>query len=128
MNKIGRLSLAIGRYPEPHELKTVEMFLNQGIDVEFLAESKIIGQKSADVVMNGQLWEIKSPIGKGKRTIEKTFEKASRQSPNIILDLRRCHAPSLEMLSKAEKEWQYRKNIKRLIIITKRGELLDYRR
>lgn len=128
MERLGKLTIRYGRYPEAHELKTTEIFIKQGFDVEFLPESKIKHQKSADILMNGQLWELKSPIGKGKRTIEKTFEKASKQCNNLILDFRRCPIHTQEILKTVDKEWNFRRNLKHMLIITKQNKVLDYHR
>lgn len=38
--------------------------------------------------MNGIIWETKSPIKYSKRSFEDNFEKAIKQSENVIFDLR----------------------------------------
>lgn len=45
-------------------------------------------RKTADVYIRGKTWEIKSPRGNGKRTIDNNLRAARKQSQNIILDLR----------------------------------------
>ncbi|MGV8956186.1 CdiA C-terminal domain-containing protein [Lactococcus lactis] len=128
MIKSGKIVVQPGRYPERHELETAELFVQQGIDVTFLPESRTIGAKSADIEMNGVVWEMKSPTGNGKNTIKRLFEKASKQSNNIIFDFRRCPIPRKNILSTVSVEWEKRRNIKRLIIILKQGERLDFSR
>ncbi|MFC4651597.1 hypothetical protein ACFO26_01565 [Lactococcus nasutitermitis] len=128
MNKTGKIIVQLGRYPERHELETAEIFVSQGIDVIFLPESRTIGAKSADIEMNGVVWEMKSPTGNGKNTIKRLFEKASKQAQNIIFDFRRCPIQRSNILSVVNTEWEKRRNIKRLIIILKGNERLDFSR
>lgn len=45
--------------------------------------------RTPDVDVNGTKWEIKSPMGNGKRTIDNNFSEARGQSKNIVMDLRR---------------------------------------
>ena len=75
--------------------------------------------------MDGSEWEIKSPEGKGKRTIEKNYHKAALQSKNIIFDLRRIQVPEKLCLSQLEREFRD-KRTKRLLIIKKDGGLVEF--
>lgn len=45
--------------------------------------------RTPDVDIRGIKWEIKSPMGNGKRTIDNNFNEARGQSKNIVIDLRR---------------------------------------
>ena len=74
---------------------------------------------------NGTEWETKAPTGKAKRTIKRNVEDALMQSENIIIDLRRCGLSDDVAINQLE--WLYRnKGIRRLMVITKSGELLEY--
>ncbi|MDR0967394.1 MAG: hypothetical protein LBL75_01000 [Rickettsiales bacterium] len=77
-----------GSLPESHELEVANILAGIGKDVEFLAPVYIKGICMPDLIMDGKRWEIKSPIGASKRTIENNFRKAQKQSENIIFDLR----------------------------------------
>lgn len=111
--------------PETHELKTAEFFSELGKDIVFLKPSNIPGSYRPDIRMDGIEWEIKSPTGKGKRTLEKNYEKAAEQSSNIIFDLRRCELNDAESIKRLKKLFLI-KHSKRLLIITKRGSLLKF--
>ena len=76
--------------------------------------------------MDGVEWEMKCPIGDSKRTIEANFRRAVKQSRYIIFDLRRVKLSEKECLSQLEKEFNARKYLKRLYIIRKNGELLQF--
>ena len=111
--------------PEKHELATANYFADMGKDVTFIRPSNIPGAYRPDILMDGIEWEIKSPIGKGKRTIEKNYHKAALQSKNIIFDLRRVKIPDNQCLKQLEIEFKD-KHTKRLLVIRKNGELVEF--
>lgn len=78
----GKTVIPYGVLPELHELQTAAVFLAQGFDVEFIVPSRTRGSKTPDVMIDGVLWEIKSPLGHGKKTVEKQLQRASKQSKN----------------------------------------------
>lgn len=57
--------------------KTDVMFLRPGC------------HKTPDLDIGGVLWEVKSPMGNGKKTMENNLRSARKQSLNIVIDLRR---------------------------------------
>ena len=76
--------------------------------------------------MDGVEWEMKSPQGDSKRTIESNFRKAVTQAKYIIFDLRRTKLPEKLCIGQLEKEFNARKYLKRLYVICKNGELKKY--
>lgn len=73
--------------------------------------------KTADLKINGAYWEIKSPIGGSKRTIQNNLREASRQSSNVIIDLRRCKMPTTSALARIRYILRQNHSIKKLIAI-----------
>ena len=52
---------------EPHELKTIDILLRNGHDIELIPRSMIQGKHTADIKMDHKYeWEIKCPKGNGK--------------------------------------------------------------
>lgn len=86
---IGKTIIPANIRPEPHELEVAHILAALGHIIEFLPPSNIKGIYSPDILMDKQIWEIKSPIGHSKWTIENIYKKAQKQSENIIFDLRR---------------------------------------
>ena len=74
--------------PEKHEFDVAKYFASMGKDIKFLKPSQIPNTHTPDILMDGLEWEIKSPIGNSKRTIETNFRQAVKQSRYIIFDLR----------------------------------------
>ena len=112
--------------PEEHELATAEFFSSKGKDIVFLRPSQIPESRTPDIKMDGVEWEIKSPLGDGKRTISKNFKKAAAQSRYIIFDLRRCGLPESQSISQLKKEFDLRSSMRRLLVIKKNDELLEF--
>ncbi len=111
---------------EKHEQATVEFLLRHCTQIELISPNKSAGVRTADIKMAGQEWELKSPKGKGKYLLQNTIHKALRQSPNIVVDLRRINMPEQKALAELEKIWLTSKSIRKLKIITKGRRLLDY--
>ncbi|MBO7453682.1 MAG: hypothetical protein J6U54_25400 [Clostridiales bacterium] len=111
--------------PEKHEFDTAKYFADLGKDVVFIKPSTIKGQHTPDIRMDGFEWEIKSPQGNSKRTIENNFRSAVMQSKYIIFDLRRIKLHDNQCVPKLEKEFRVRRYLKKLLIIKKDGTLLE---
>ena len=91
----------------------------------FVAFLKYKGQHTPDIRMDGFEWEIKTPQGNSKRTIENNFRNAVMQSKYIIFDLRRIKLHDNQCVPKLEKEFRVRRYLKKLLIIKKDGTLLE---
>ncbi|MDR2192451.1 MAG: hypothetical protein LBO62_06205 [Endomicrobium sp.] len=128
MAKFGKTVICGGAYPEKHELETSWFLNSYGKDIEFLAPVRSKGIRTPDITMDGVFWEIKCPIGHGRRTLDRLLKNAMRQSKNIIFDLRRTSISDAQCLSKLKKEFKRRTNIKRFLVITKRQEMVDMKK
>lgn len=98
----------------------------QGFDIELLPPLQQKGARTPDIRMNDLEWEIKCPVGKSANTIKRAFKTALRQSQNIIFDLRGSKMTDAVNIAKLEKEFSDIKSARRLVIITKKRELLDF--
>ena len=112
--------------PRPHERKAAEKIAsNFKSDIIFLRK---ISSKTPDlyVLKTNIRWELKSPTGGGKHTIQNNIREASSQSENIIIDLSRAKLSDSQGISRAKEFIKTEKSkIKRLKILTKTGELFD---
>ena len=83
-------------------------------------------KRTPDIDINGTKWEIKSPKGGAKKTIDNNLRTARKQSRYIILDLRRAKLHQ----SKAEARIRHHlisgpHKILGLKIITKTHKIVD---
>lgn len=85
--KAGKVIIQERALVQPHEKKVGDILARTtGKDVIFLA----VGiEKSPDISFCGKKWEIKSPKGSKRRTLENNIRNALKQSNNIIIDLSR---------------------------------------
>jgi hypothetical protein len=110
--------------PEKHELEAAEIISEHfKSDVEFI---KRANGKTADikVVATGANWEMKSPKGNGKNTIQNNLRKADDQSPNVVLDLCRIKLHQTNAINRAKYELSKANKIKQLLVITKSKKVL----
>jgi hypothetical protein len=126
--KSGKIIVPPGAFIDVHEKIAADyLALNLLYDIEFLIPTRHKGIKTPDILMAGNVWEIKSPTGKSARTIENTLRAALRQSPYIVLDLRRMdgRVPAHKHINETVRRFKDAKSMKRLIIITRQGEHID---
>ena len=110
---------------EKHENDTIVYFTEMGYNIELIPPSRSPGSRQPDFIMNGLPWEMKSPISNGARTIEHAVRSASKQSENIIIDLRRSKIDDERAIAQIKFHASKRTNIRRLIVITKKGAHID---
>ncbi len=112
--------------PEKHEFETAKFFASRGKNIIFLRPSSIPNTHRPDILMDGLEWEIKCPEGSSKRTIEANIRKAVTQSHYIIIDLRWIKVPEKQCLAQLELHFKTKSAIKKLLIITKNHELIEF--
>ena len=111
---------------EAHESATIVYFTELGYDIELIPRSNMQGIHKPDIIMDGFEWEIKSPKGSGKWLMKNTLQKAKEQSENVIIDLRRVKLKQEKCIADLKREFNYSKRIKRIKVILKNGQLLEF--
>lgn len=91
--------------PWQHEEATAKVLALYGYDVEFVRKSNRDREHSADVYIDGEKWEFKSPRSRLLSAVERNLRRAKNQSSRIVFDSRRMkgvpdEAIMREMLSK----------------------------
>jgi hypothetical protein len=114
--------------PEPHEIEVARILTRHfRSDATFIATRIGYRLKSADLLISGVVWEIKSPIGNSKTTIENQFKAARKQSRSIVLDGRRTKRDDAILLRETTKEVVRHRSIRRLLFINKIEEVIKVR-
>lgn len=111
---------------QEHEHATIKVLLLAGYNIQLIPPVQEKGLKTPDLTIDGVPWEMKAPIGNGKRTVQNTLIRAGKQSENIIIDLRRSKMPENQAIRDFEKEFFATKKLKQMKIITKKEEILDF--
>lgn len=120
--KVG-IFIPMGRKPWPHEMHAAEVLATAGHYVEFLSEGHI---HSADILLDGVEYEIKSPESSRAITIERAIKKALRQSNNLIIDMSRMKGVKENRVQAIlVAQARSRKQIKKMLFITRQGKVID---
>jgi hypothetical protein len=115
--------------PEQHEIDIAWILARHfQCTVEFLIPVDDYKRKTADIVMFGVEWEMKSPTGESKSTIGAQFRRASRQSGSIVLDSRRTKLKYEDIEKQVIIEAKQRTSIKRVILIDKLGKVVEIKK
>ena len=109
---------AVDRPPSAVELSAATILAEHfKRDVHF--EARHGSLKTADFRIGGTLWELKSPLGRGKRTIQNNIRKANQQCANIVVDLRFCKINEEQAIQRVRYEVLRMTSIKKVLVITK---------
>ncbi|MBQ6437782.1 hypothetical protein IJJ12_00175 [bacterium] len=96
------------------EAKTIRLLLSRGHSVELIPISRIKGVKTPDILLDGIPWEIKNPHVSTTDSLRHLMWKASKQSHNVIFDLRRLKQQSLRAASTLEHLFANNRDLRRL--------------
>ena len=120
--KQGSITVPNKNLVHPHEIVAATVLSWTGYDVEFLPTGEI---HSADIIYRGKIWEIKSPIGNKRRTIENNLRAALNQSVNVIIDLSRIKMDETKAIREITKQVKLARRLKSAIIITKNQKIIE---
>ena len=104
------------------------LLANLGKTIELVIPSNTPHSRRPDFVMDGIEWEAKSPKSGVRRALERNFYEASRQSSNIVIDLRRAKGDDATASLILEKCFQNTRKVRRMYIITKSQKLKLYKK
>ena len=103
----GKIIIGPGVNVWPHELKTAEALAMAGYTVEFVRRSEQKRVYSADVLIDGDSWELKAPTSDKASAVDKNIRKALHQAKCVVYDSRR-----IKHISDAQIERELRKSAK----------------
>lgn len=110
------------RKPEEHEKRVAQILADYfNCNVTFV-KTEII--KTADLNIRGKIWELKSPIGNSKHTIQHQFNRANKQSKYLVID---CFRTSRrESIVKRESIRYFKESslFKGLIMVSRKGKII----
>lgn len=120
-----RVIIPIGLKPSPssYELSAAELLARYfKTDVEFVVRSN---HKTPDFLINGLKWELKSPTGSGKYNIQHQIKSAAKQSSNVVIDVRRSKMHMAKIRVEVQRQFDFTKPIKRLLLIDKTKHIIE---
>lgn len=81
--------------------------------------------KTADFLIAGIEWEVKSPTGAGQQNVQRILRRALRQSSYVAIDVRRSRIPQYRIKGQLKFAAGIVRGIRGLLLITKDGEVID---
>lgn len=114
--------------PQRHEISAAQVIARYTKSNVLILRCELNSSPDLKVLRTHQRWELKSPIGNGKRTIANNLRDASHQSDKVILDLSRCKLPTDQAIARV-KEYMHSgdSRIKKLLIIKKDKKVIDFK-
>lgn len=111
--------------PQNHEITAAQLLSSYfEADVYFVAPTI---HRTADFKIGNIYWELKSPTGSGKRTIQHTLQNALKQSSNIVVDARYSKMRIDKFRKELERQMLCTGKIRRLLLITKTNRVVEIR-
>ncbi len=126
--KKGSIKVEVGAQVSAYELAAAEYLKTRGHEVVVIAPNRIARQRTADMRVDGVLWELKTPLGNSSRTIQGVLRRSKRQSSRVIIDCRFTRRTDGQLVQEARTSFQLVRSIERLWIIQKDGILTDLRK
>lgn len=106
----------------PHEMETVKALALAGYDIVFVDRPGKQGERVADILMDGDTWEMKSPRSDSLKAIEGNVKRARNQSPCVVLDSRRMRkVPGAAIERELRRCAKTIKGIRRLLFVGRHG-------
>lgn len=117
----GKVILLQNRTPLDYEIIIAQRLAQTGLDVTFIQEGIL---HTPDILFDQKYWEIKRPLGNGKRTLRHQLQRAILQSENIIIDISITKIPLSNIISHLTKLAEENHMIKRLLVVTRDKNIL----
>ena len=127
LNNRGQL-ISNGVLLRGHESDSIRFLVEHGFSVELIIPSYTPHNKNADLITEGKIWELKTPVTSKKETIKRKFKESGKQSENVIIDLRFCGIADEQSLSVLKYELSNTRRVKRMIVVTRKGQMLRFGR
>jgi len=112
--------------PEKHEIEAA-WIIARHYDCLVMFLKPIVGYKikTADFVIQGVLWELKSPTSRSRRKcVSRQLANALEQSKNIVFDGRRTKLEDEFLKDQLLAELKKKRSIRKLVFITKKQEII----
>jgi len=107
-----------------HEKDTSRRLARCGLNVRWRELRHGDRLLNPDVIIAGQIWEIKSPKGNSKHTISGQFDRATKQGAiRLILDGARSALDDNYFIQEAQRQLNFSKQIVEVMVISKNGTI-----
>lgn len=126
MKEQGKIIIAPDLNVWPREYETAKALAKPGLTVEFIRHSEEYRATSADVIIDGECWEIKAPISDKASAIGKNIRKALHQSRFVIFDSHRMkQVPDSVIERELRKSAGILRSMRHLLFVGRRRSVID---
>lgn len=112
----------------PHEENTAEYLTLYGFTINAILPVETPKVHNPDVLLDGAIWEMKSPTSSNLKTIKKRIHEASEQATRLIVDLRRIRRGYEKVENDVAKRIRNKNSIRRAIVILNDGRVFYYKK
>jgi hypothetical protein len=114
-------------FPDDDEMEVaISLVDNDAKSILFLAPNLKQGSRTPDIIVDGVPWEIKTPKNFAKKTLERAFRVASKQSRNVIFYLKNNHSPDENATRTLKRLFGLIKGAEKLKIVSKTRKIIDF--
>ena len=124
--KQGQVIIQPGVNVWPHELKTAGALAKHGYTVEFVRRSEEQRAKSADALINGELWEMKAPRSDKASAVDKNVRKVLHQAKCVVFDSRRMkRVPDATIERELRKSAEVLRSMRHMPFVNRKAQVID---
>ena len=114
---------------KPAELEAARILANYfKADVRVLSPSNEYMVKTADFLIKNKEYELKSPITKNVKSIEKIIKHSTQQSKHLIIDMRKTKIREKKMITICENMLGNLKKLNEILLIVNKKKIVDFRK
>ena len=111
----------------PAELEAAGILANHfKTTVRVLPQSKGYKETSADFIIDGSSYELKSPKTSSVRSISNLIQSATKQSRNVVIDIRKSRITEKKMIQICNERLKSLKKIKKIVLIVNKKIVLEF--
>ena len=118
--------------PHNHKIRTAELEAAGILANHFKANVRVIKkserfkESSADFEIDGTMYELKSPITSSTRSINNLIQSATKQSRNVVIDIRKSKITEKKMIQICNERLKSLKKIKKIVLIVDKKIVLEF--
>ena len=121
----------LGAFPSVSEMEVVDILVINKIpkfSVKFLKPVRVKGQRTPDILIDSEPWEIKSIEKLGKYTLDHAERAGLKQANNLIFDFRKLREEQEnKVIKKIKSDFERTKSWRGLVVIVRfNGQCLTF--
>ena len=118
--------------PHNHKVRPAELEAAGILADHFKASVRVIPQAkgfketSADFIIDGISYELKSPITTSVRSIKNLIQSATKQSRNVVIDIRKSKITEKKMIPVCNERIKSLKKLKKIVLIVNKKIVIEF--